>query len=80
MEQTFEMALARQCAPTLAGIKPANLFPWKNWKQARLDFWRKNLSPYGIELRILKACPVNPSGRKSADSPESGPAVSLSLL
>ena len=59
MEQTFEMALARQCAPTLAGIKPANLFPWKDWKRARLNLWRKNLSPYGIELRILKACPVS---------------------
>ena len=59
MERDFETVLAQQCAPTLAGIKPANLFSWKDAKKANLAYWRKILSPYGLRFRILKACPAD---------------------
>ena len=56
--KTFETILAEQCAPTLAGIKPANLFCWKAMKAAELSRWRKILASYGMEFRTLNACPV----------------------
>ena len=59
MERNFETVLAEQCAPTLAGIKPANLFTWTDAKKANLSYWRGIMSPYGLTLRILKVCPVS---------------------
>ena len=56
--KSFETILAEQCAPTLAGIKPASLFCWKKMKPAELAQWRGTLSAYGMEFRILKACPA----------------------
>lgn len=60
MEKFFEAALVEQCAPTLAGIKPANLFLYKSASRELvcLDVarWGKELAPYDIEVCILKEC------------------------
>lgn len=60
MERTFEAVLVEQCAPTLAGIKPASLFRSQGetgqavgQKLLRLQ---KELEPSGIKVRILKRC------------------------
>ena len=58
MERNFEDVLARQCAPTLAGIKPASLFCWTDVKTIDFRYWRSVLEPYGMKVRILKACPA----------------------
>lgn len=61
MKQTFEQALVEQCAPTLAGMKPANLFRIQG---ASLDelyqkaaHWNELLSPLGMKVQTLKQCP-----------------------
>ncbi len=60
MKQTFEQALIEQCAPTLAGIKPANLFrvtgPTLAYLQERADHWDHLLSPLGMRVQTLKQC------------------------
>ncbi|MBQ9347155.1 MAG: DUF3793 family protein [Oscillibacter sp.] len=56
--KSFETILAEQCAPTLAGIKPASLFCRKSLKMAELSQWRKTLSSFGMEFRVLRACPA----------------------
>ena len=50
MDKSFETALA--------GIKPANLFCWRD--ATTLDFarWCETLAAYGVEFRTLKACPA----------------------
>ena len=55
MAKSFETALAEQCAPTLAGIKPANLFPWTDANAAEFARWRETLAAYGMEFRIFPA-------------------------
>lgn len=55
MAKSFETALAEQCAPTLAGIKPANLFPWTGTNAAEFARWRETLAAYGMEFRIFPA-------------------------
>lgn len=58
MERTFESVLIEQCAPTLAGIKPASLFRWQRSESHEITaHWAKELAPFGIGLRILKICP-----------------------
>lgn len=69
MRQSFEMILAAQCAPTLAGVKPASLFRWSPDRTAGLMDsrretgeteelrWKRILAPCGIHLRVLKVCP-----------------------
>lgn len=60
MKQTFEKALVEQCAPTLAGMKPASLFRIgdtntsliRQWAEA----WDQRLQPLGIRLLVLKEC------------------------
>lgn len=61
MNRSFESLLVEQCAPTLAGIKPASLFRCgrhsaKNVKQAVED-WNHALIRLGLRVRILKECP-----------------------
>lgn len=55
---SFEEVLVEQCAPTLAKIKPANLFYWKEEAeiplQLKLKKWRKIFRQYGLEIIILK--------------------------
>lgn len=58
MDKSFEAALAEQCAPTLAGIKPANLFCWRDATTPDFARWRETLAAYGVEFRTLKACPA----------------------
>ena len=55
MTKSFEMALAERCAPTLAGIKAANLFPWAGGNAAEFARWRETLAAYGMEFRIFPA-------------------------
>lgn len=54
MERTFEAALVEQCAPTLAGVKPASLFRWQGEETLSLLPWARELAPFGIALRVLK--------------------------
>lgn len=62
MEQKFETILVRQCAPTLIGIKPANLFRYQSADKCQFrestSCWSRRLAPYGIAIRILKCCPA----------------------
>lgn len=60
MERSFEAVLVEQCAPTLAGMKPASLFRYQSAdkrqpRQAAVR-WARELAPYGITVRILKCC------------------------
>lgn len=60
MEQCFERALAAQCAPTLAGIKPASLFRIGGdliCLRHTVELWDQRLRRRGIRVRILKECP-----------------------
>lgn len=58
MERTFEAVLVEQCAPTLAGVKPASLFRWQGGEaQAHAARWARELASFGIAVRILKTCP-----------------------
>lgn len=64
MDKSFEAALVEYCAPTLAGMKPANLFFYRSRGcRAVCDSvagWSKKLEPYGISVRILKECGRGP--------------------
>ena len=66
MERNFETVLAEQCAPTLAGLKPASLFHWSGgtpegaWELERR--WGREFAPYGLGLRAMKTCPVTGDG------------------
>ncbi len=61
MKGMFERALVEYCAPTLAGVKPANLFctckmPPDLTRQL-VDEWNYTLKPLSIRIRVLKECP-----------------------
>ena len=62
MERTFEELLVEQCAPTLAGLKPASLFRYQASGRRRAvrtaAQWGRMLAPYGLTVRVLKVCPV----------------------
>lgn len=61
MKRDFETALVQQCAPALAGLKPANLFRWVEPDAAAMyrtvAKWQAALQPSGVSIRILKECP-----------------------
>ena len=59
MQRTFERTLVEQCAPTLAGIQCANLFHYHGRADGlrHAAHWDKKLSPLGIRVLVLKACP-----------------------
>lgn len=61
MERTFEAVLVEQCAPTLAGIKPASLFRCQTGGPEAVRraaaHWGRELAPFGIAIRVLKTCP-----------------------
>lgn len=60
MNRDFEKMLVGQCAPTLAGIKPANLFRFSGSGRAikrEVSYWDKELSRHGISVEIIKECP-----------------------
>lgn len=60
MEQYFEKMLVEQCAPTLAGVKPANLFRFGGMELETIhrfvSEWDRCLTPKGIRVVILKEC------------------------
>ena len=60
MEQRFEQLMIEQAAPTLMGMKPANLFRCCTQKreQIRRDvtLWNRNLEPFGVSVEIVKEC------------------------
>lgn len=60
MQQSFEKTLVEQCAPTLAGIKPASLFRLGRADTAFIrrlaDSWDQRLQPLGIRVLVLKEC------------------------
>lgn len=53
----FEAALVRQCAPTLAGLKPGSIFCFKHSSlevsRQKVCQWNERLTPLGLEVRIL---------------------------
>lgn len=60
IDEQFEICLINHCAPTLAAVKPASLFPY-HWKSQDLmhrtvTYWAKLLMTCGLSLRILKNC------------------------
>ena len=61
MKRSLEAALVEYCAPTLAGVKPANLFLYRTSSgrqevRSSADALARTLAPYGIALRIVKEC------------------------
>lgn len=60
MDRNFEKMLVEQCAPTLAGIKPANLFRFSGGgKEMRREilYWDQELNRHGISVDIIRECP-----------------------
>ena len=60
MERNFETVMVEQCAPVLAGLKPAGLFRYETGDCAdlarRMKNWNAQLNPKGLQVRILKGC------------------------
>lgn len=61
MERAFEKLLVEQCAPALAGVKPANLFRFAGGDGPSIrrlaETWDRRLSAKGIRVTVLKECP-----------------------
>lgn len=55
--RSFEAVLVRQCAPTLAGIKPGSIFCFKHLSSEALRQkvcrWNEQLAPLGLAVTIL---------------------------
>lgn len=64
MSKSFECLLVQQCAPTLAGVKPANLFSCRvddmDGMSRCIADWNCKLASCGIEIRVLRVCRKNP--------------------
>ena len=58
MNKTLEEMLVEQCAPTLAGVKPANLFRCPDHAELyhSVQAWNNRLRASGIRIRVLKRC------------------------
>ena len=60
MERNFETVMVEQCAPVLAGLKPAGLFRYETGDCAdlarRVKSWNIQLNPKGLQVRVLKGC------------------------
>ena len=58
MERNFETVMVEQCAPVLAGLKPAGLFRYETGDCAdlarRMKNWNAQLNPKGLQVRVLK--------------------------
>ena len=65
ISRTFEGVLVRQCAPTLAGIKPGSIFCFKHSSlevpRQKVCQWNERLTPLGLEVQILLERPDNRS-------------------
>lgn len=57
ISRTFEAVLVRQCAPTLAGMKPGSIFCFNHSpleaSRRKVCQWNKQLSPFGLTVQIL---------------------------
>ena len=55
--RTFEAALVRQCAPTLAGMKPGSIFCFKHFSleisRQKVRQWNEQLAPFGLTVQVL---------------------------
>ena len=55
--RSFESILVRQCAPTLAGMKPGSIFCIKPSRpeavRRKAQQWNERLAPLGISVQIL---------------------------
>ena len=60
MERNFETVMIEQCAPVLAGLKPAGLFRYETSDCAdlarRVRSWNEQLGEKGLCVRVLKGC------------------------
>lgn len=59
MKKNFEDLLIKHCAPTLAGVKTANLFCYEASREetcSSVDFWNQKLLPLGVQVMIIKYC------------------------
>ena len=57
ISRTFEAVLVRQCAPTLAGMKPGSIFCFNQFAsevlRQKTNQWNGQLAPFGLSVRIL---------------------------
>lgn len=57
VSRSFEGVLVRQCAPTLAGIKPGSIFCFQNSSlevsRQKVCQWNERLTPLGLSVQIL---------------------------
>ena len=57
ISRTFEAVLIRQCAPTLAGMKPGSIFCFKHSSpevsRRKACQWNEQLAPFGLAVQIL---------------------------
>ena len=60
MERNFETVMIEQCAPVLAGLKPAGLFRYETRDCAdlarRVSSWNEQLNSKGLRVRVMKGC------------------------
>lgn len=60
MNRDFGTAFITQCAPVMAGLKPANLFRWVEPDAAAMSRtlaeWQQQLFPRGVKIEVLKTC------------------------
>lgn len=57
----MECLLVSQCAPTLAGLKPASLFRWHTEHKRllmELSYWNQRLQAAGVHIRRLQEQPA----------------------
>ena len=65
ISRTFEAVLVRQCAPTLAGMKPGSIFCFHHCSlevsRQKVCQWNKQLEPFGLTVQILLERPGSSS-------------------
>ena len=65
ISRTFEAVLVRQCAPTLAGMKPGSIFCFHHSSleasRQKVCQWNKQLEPFGLTVQILLERPGSSS-------------------
>ena len=65
MSRTFEAVLVRQCAPTLAGMKPGSIFCFHHSSlevsRQKVCQWNEQLTPLGLTVQILLERPGSDS-------------------
>ena len=65
ISRTFEAVLVRQCAPTLAGMKPGSIFCFNHSSleasRQKVCQWNKQLEPFGLTVQILLERPSSSS-------------------